>query len=153
MIFSGIKARSSTWRTLAAIFIVAVAVNYPWELAQAALYAGTADFIRMLWHCFAPSLGDGLLVLIIFALGWAVLRRRDWFTQPGVRGYALMLIAGLAIAISVELVAVHALGRWAYTARMPIVLGLGVGVAPVAQMLVLPPIIFRVVASWIAPSQ
>src|SRR4030095_9791573 len=110
-------ARSSTWRTLAAIFIVAVAVNYPWELAQATLYAGTGDFIRMLWHCFAPSLGDGLLVLLIFALGWAALRKRDWFTRPGVRGYALMLIAGLAIAISVELVAVHALGRWAYTAR------------------------------------
>jgi len=112
-----------------------------------------ADFRWMLWHCFAPSLGDGLLVLLIFALGWAVLRRRDWFTRPGVRGYAVMLIAGLAIAISVELVAVHALGRWAYTARMPIVPGLGVGLAPVAQMLVLPPIIFRVVVSWIAPAQ
>jgi hypothetical protein len=150
---SDIKARNSTWRTLAAIFIVAVAVNYPWELAQAPLYVGMADFSRALWHCFAPSLGDGLLVLLIFAFGWAVLRRRDWFTRPGVRGYALMLIAGLAIAISVELVAVYAVGRWAYAARMPIVPGLGVGLAPIAQMLVLPPIIFRVVASWMALSQ
>jgi len=150
---SDIKARNSTWRALAAIFIVAVAVNYPWELAQAPLYEGMADFSQMLWHCFAPSLGDGLLVLLIFALGWTALRRQDWFTRPRVRGYALMLIAGLAIAISVELVAVHALGRWTYAARMPIVPGLGVGLAPTAQMRVLPPIIFRVVASWIAPSQ
>jgi hypothetical protein len=58
-----------------------------------------------------------------------------------------MLIAGLAIAVTVELAAVHALGRWEYAARMPILPGLGVGLSPVAQMLVLPPIIFRVVAA------
>jgi len=134
MISSDLKARSSTWRTLTAIFIVAVAANYPWELAQAPLYVGLADFSQMLWHCFAPSLGDGLLALLIFAFGWAVLRRRNWFTRPGVSGYTLMLIAGLAIAISVELVAVYVLGRWAYSARMPIVPGLGVGLAPIALM-------------------
>jgi hypothetical protein len=133
---------------LAAVFVVAVAFNYVWEVAQAPLYTGMDDFSRMLWHCFAPSLGDGLLVLLIFFLGWAALQRRDWFVRPGARGYALMLIAGLAIAVSVELVAVYALGRWEYAARMPVLPGLGVGLAPVAQMLVLPPIIFRIVASW-----
>jgi hypothetical protein len=64
-----------------------------------------------------------------------------------------MLITGLAIAVSVELLAVNALGQWAYTARMPIVPGLDVGLAPVAQMLVLPPIVFRLAASWVAPSE
>ncbi len=149
----GDRTQRSTWWTLAVIFVVAVGLNYVWELAQAPLYAGLGDFSRMLWHCFAPSLGDGLLVLLIFACGWAVLRRRDWFTRPGVRGYALMLIAGLAPATSIELVAVYALGRWEYASRMPLVPGLGVGLAPIAQMLVLPPIIFRIVASWGAPSQ
>jgi hypothetical protein len=139
------------WRTVAAIFVIAVAMNYVWEVAQASLYVGMDDVSRMLWHCFAPSLGDGALALLIFFIGWAALRQRDWFTRPGVRGYALMLVTGLAIAVSVELVAVYALGQWAYTARMPIAPGLGVGLAPVAQMLVLPPIIFRVAASWVAP--
>lgn len=147
---SNARAQCHTWRTTAAIFVVAVAFNYVWEVAQAPLYAGMDDFSRMLWHCFAPGLGDGLLVLLIFFLGWAVLRRRDWFVRPGVRGYALMLIAGLAIAVTVELAAVYALGRWEYAARMPILPGLGVGLSPVAQMLVLPPIIFRVVAAWLA---
>ncbi len=149
----GDRSRSSAWRTPAAVFVVAVVFNYVWELAQSPLYESMDDFSRMLWHCFAPSLGDGLLVLLIFALGRLVMRRRDWFVRPGGRGYALMLIAGLVIAIGVELVAVYMLGRWEYTARMPLVPGLGVGLAPVAQMLVLPPIIFRVVAAWLAPPQ
>lgn len=150
---SGGRTQRGLWRTLAAIFVVAVGLNYVWELAQAPLYAGPEDFSLLLWHCFAPSLGDGLLVLLIFAFGRVVLRERNWFTRPGVRGYALMLIAGLVIATSIELVAVYALGRWEYAARMPLVPWLGVGLAPVAQMLVLPPIIFRVVAWWGATSQ
>lgn len=136
------------WRMLVAIFTVAVAFNYVWELAQAPLYAGMENFRRMLWHCFVPSLGDGVLVLLIYGLGWVVLNRRDWFVRPGRRGCALMLIGGLLIAISVELVAVSAFGRWKYTTRMPIFPGLRVGLLPIAQMLVLPPIIFRIVAVW-----
>ncbi len=73
--------------------------------------------------------------------------------RPGVRGYVLMLIAGLVIAISIELMAVYILRRWEYTTQMPLVPGLGVGLTPIAQMLVLPPIIFRVAAAWCAPSQ
>lgn len=150
---SGLRTQSDTWRTLAAIFTVAVAFNYAWELAQSPLYTGMEDFRRMLWHCFAASLGDGMLVLLIFALGWAALRRRDWFVRPGGRGYVLMLITGLVIAIGVELVAIYALRRWEYTTQMPLLPGLGVGLLPIAQMLVLPPVILRVVAAWCAPSQ
>jgi hypothetical protein len=35
-----------------------------------------------------------------------------------------------------------------YTAQMPLVPGFDVGVAPVVQMLVLPPLIFRLVTLW-----
>lgn len=41
------------------------------------------------------ALGDGLLMLSIYAVGWAVLRQRDWFTHPGAIGYIVMLLAGL----------------------------------------------------------
>jgi hypothetical protein len=141
-------AQRSIWLTTATIFVAAVAFNYAWELLQSPLYAEMEGIKSMLWHCFAASLGDGVLVLLIFALGWAVLRRRDWFVRPGGRGYVLMLVAGLLIAVGVELVAVRAFGQWKYTRRMPSLPILGIGLAPVAQMLVLPPIIFRVVAAW-----
>lgn len=141
--------RQSTWRMLTAIFAVAVAVNYVWELAQAPLYIGMDDFRKTWWVCLLATLGDGLLLLLIFAVGWLVLRQRDWFVRPGVRGYALMLVTELVIAVSIELVAVYVMGRWEYTTQMPIVPGLSVGLAPVAQMLVLPPLIFRVVTIWL----
>lgn len=141
-------AERGTWWTLAAIFGVGVLVNYPWELAQTPLYEGMGDLRRMFWHCFAASLGDGLLMLLIFGVGWAVLKRRDWYVQPRIRGYALMLAAGLVIATAVEWVAVGIARQWNYSDRMPVVPLLGVGLAPVAQMLFLPPLIFRAVAAW-----
>ena len=143
---------SSYWRQLggivAAIFVVAVLGNYPWELAQAPLYAGMESFRAVWWHCFVASLGDGMLVLGIFATGWVALRRHRWFVRPGVQGYGVMLMTGLVLGIAIEWIAVHRLGRWMYTAQMPLVPGLAIGVVPVVQMLILPPVIFRLVAIW-----
>jgi len=133
-------------RTIATVFILAVIINYPWELAHSPLYEGMSDFSLASWHCFVASLGDGLLVLLIFGVGWAALRRRDWFVNPGRRGYLLMLAVGLVIGIVVEWAAVHVMGRWAYTQQMPMIPIFNIGLTPLAQMIALPPLIFRVVA-------
>ena len=136
------------WQLLTILFVVSVLVNYLWEMMQAPLYVGMEDFNLMWWHCGLAALGDGLLVLLIYAAGWAVLRRRDWFVQPGGIGYAVMLLAGLIIGVSVEWLAVFIGNRWEYTRRMPLIPLLGVGLVPIAQMLALPLLIFRIVTIW-----
>ncbi|HEX9002692.1 MAG TPA: hypothetical protein VGB07_22490 [Blastocatellia bacterium] len=70
------------------LFVVAVLINYVWEIVQARLYVGMENFNLVWWHCGLAALGDGLLVLLIYAVGWGVLRRRDWFVRPGIAGYA-----------------------------------------------------------------
>ena len=131
-----------------AMFLVAVAVNYVWELAQAPLYAGWTGWDNIWWHCFVASLGDGILVWIIFATGWAVFRRFDWIADPDARAIGVMLAAGLGIALAIEWLAVHILERWTYGPRMPVIPVIGIGLVPVLQMLLLPPLIFRIVAGW-----
>jgi hypothetical protein len=96
------ERRGTLWRRLAILFVVSLLVNYLWEIAQAPLYNGMDDFSIVWWHCGVAALGDGLLVLLIYAAGWAVLRRQDWFTHPGAIGYAVMLLAGLVIGVSIE---------------------------------------------------
>ena len=139
---------SGAWlERLLLIFAVAVLANYPWELAQSPLYAGLGNLRAVLWHCFRAALGDGVLMLLIFAAGALAFRQGDWFVRPRARGYLVMLAAGLAIGIGVEWAGVHVAERWAYTARMPIIPGVDIGVVPIAQMLVLPPLVFRIVAA------
>jgi hypothetical protein len=130
-----------------ALWVVAVIINYPWELAQSGLFAGTVERGAQWWHCFVASLGDGILVLVIYSCGWAVFRRADWFERPRPAQYALMLTMGGLIGLVVEWVAVHVAHRWAYANAMPLIAALDIGVVPVLQMVVLPPLIFRLVAA------
>ncbi len=133
------------WWRVVTIFVVAVLFNLPWELAQSGLYRGKDGMNIPWWHCVPMSLGDGLLVLLIFFIGWTILGRPEWFECPGLRGYAVILVSGLAISISIEWLMVHIYVRWTYTPQMPLVPGLRVGVTPVAQMVVLPLLVFRAV--------
>lgn len=135
------------WKTLVLVFIVAVGVNYLWELAQAPLYVGMEIYnSSVFWHCFVASLGDGVMVLTIVAAGWITLRQQNWFQQPVVSGYLVMLTAGLVIAVIAEWLGVRILRRWEYTEQMPTVPGLSIAIIPIAQMVFLPPLIFRIVA-------
>lgn len=140
--------RIGPFNTLARLFIVSVAVNYFWEVGQGFLFVGMNNWEHMWWHCFVASLGDGVIIWIMHVAGWAVFRRPDWFIDPGVKGYSVMLATGLIIAVTVEWVAVHILHRWAYTADMPIIPGVNIGVVPVLQMLILPPMTFYIVEAW-----
>ena len=137
-------------RQIVAIFVIAVALNYVWEIAQASLYAGEENWGNTWWHCFVASLGDGILVWIIFACGWTAFRRFDWYLYPSGRAYGLMLATGLFIGFGIEWVALNLLNRWAYTISMPVVPGLNVGLVPILQMLVLPPLIFFLAGRWAA---
>ena len=69
-------------------------------------------------------------------------RRADWVTHPGVAGYALMTTVGLTIAVLIQR---HALatGRWEYTENMPLLPIVRVGLVPVLQMVVVPPVVCR----------
>jgi hypothetical protein len=132
--------------TLGLIFITAVLLNYPWELAQGVLYAG-ADYTKGMWsHCFIASFGDGLMILIIHMISWAAFRRSDWFIQHQRGWWVPMIATGLVLGIAVEWIAVHLLERWSYTDQMPLVSGLKIGIIPILQMLITPPLIFALVA-------
>jgi hypothetical protein len=138
----------SSWRLVLTLYVVAFGLNYFWEIAQSPLYLGMERIGTVLWHCLLASLVDGLFVVAIFATGWRLLGRSFWFERPGVKGYVLMLALGLVFSISVEWLAVHLIGLWSYSNQMIVVPSLRVGLAPVVQLVVLPPLIFRIVARW-----
>lgn len=68
--------------TIPWVFVVAVLVNVPWEVVQAALGLFVGISGRKALLCAACSLGDGVAVLLIYAAGWLAFGRRDWFESP-----------------------------------------------------------------------
>lgn len=128
------------------IFVSASLINYFWEIGQKPFFQVEAGFGEFAIHCIVPSLGDGLILLIIYTVGLFVFRKLDWSDHPGLAGYALILLTGFVIAVAIEWYATHVLGRWSYSLRMPHFPWLNIGFVPVLQMLILPPIIFRFTA-------
>jgi hypothetical protein len=112
------------------LFLLAVSLHLIWEVTQIEAYDfPETSLTTVAIGCFVPSLGDGLMTLIIY-----------WVLRPGIRGYLSMMSTGLLLAVAVEWNALYLTGSWAYSERMFIVPVLGVGVLPVMQMLLLPPI-------------
>ena len=141
--------RCPRWlRICLAVFAVGVACNYLWEVSQAYLFVGMVSLRAIWWHCFIAALGDGIVLLAIHLVGWIVFQRDGWFIPAGRVETALMLGMGFAAAVGIEWFALHVLQRWAYTEQMPIVPGLAIGLTPVLQMLVLPPLTFWMVGKW-----
>ena len=132
-------------REASVIFAIAVALNYPWELLQSPLFMAPSHKGSVWLHCFGSSLGDGLMILMIFLAGCVVFGRRDWFVLPGPR-YIFSTAVGAVLAVAVESIAVHVLQRWAYADAMPVVRGVKLGIVPILQMVLLPPFIFLIAA-------
>ena len=132
-------------RLFIATFLVGVAFDFVWEVGQSPLFAPMGGWFLGTWRCFVASLADGVIVLAIAAAGSLLFRRFDWFVRPGLTGYAFMGAVGAALAVGIEVGAL-ATGRWSYADRMPLIPVVQVGLAPVLQMLVLPPLVFAAVA-------
>jgi len=98
--------------------------------------------------CATASVADGLMVLLIVWIGKLVIGRRDWYLRPGARGYAVLLLSGTVTGTVVEWSTIYATHWWDYSPHMPLLPGVNIGLSPVAQMLVLPPLIFSLLAWW-----
>lgn len=81
--------------------------------------------------------------------GWVLLGQPHWFVDPGRKGYLVMLSSGFVVAIAIECYAVHVRARWEYTEGMPTLPGIEINIIPILQMLILPPLIFRLTAASI----
>ena len=136
------------WQFIGAVFVASVLVNFIWELLQSPLYIGMQVNARMFGHCFLASLGDGVIVLFIYFLDWLIFRRRERLGPSARWRLAVMVSSGFVVAAIVEWIGVYALHRWSYNDLMPMFPVLGIGLIPILQMIILPPVIFFIMEKW-----
>lgn len=135
------------------IFIFAVLLNYPWELIQTPLFEGMAtaphwDAVKI---CTRATLGDGIIMLIAYWSVSAAARNRWWFMRPSRYPVIGFIAVGLVITILLEMLAIRSIHPgwgWQYAEAMPTLPGIGVGLTPLFQWLILPPL-----ALWIVRRQ
>lgn len=125
------------------LFFIALIMNFVWEMLQMPLfsYPTNASLAQINLACIQASLGDAAMIVIAFWFVAFLQKNRGWFLRPSVQSLVLFLLPGIIMTIVFELIATELLHRWTYADSMPVLPILGTGLAPLAQWLVLPPII------------
>ncbi|PKO72072.1 MAG: hypothetical protein CVU20_03765 [Betaproteobacteria bacterium HGW-Betaproteobacteria-14] len=118
-------------------------LNLPWELLQVPFFAGMSSIAH--WdgviQCVTAAAGDAVILLVAFWATACLWRERMWITQPSLNATIAFVATGIAVTIALEWWATGDSGRWTYAKTMPTIPGLGTGVLPLLQWLLIPPLV------------
>ena len=117
-------------------------LHFVWELLQVPLYRDMpqAPHEEAILVCLQATLGDVAIALTAFWLVSAFCRSRFWLLTPSRFQWASYLIYGIAVTVGLEMLATAILDRWQYSELMPVLPLLEVGLSPLAQWVLVPPL-------------
>ena len=132
--------------------IFAFLLNLAWEIWQIPLFLGMGDQPHWLGvkACTQATFGDAVITLAAFWIAAIFARTRNWILLPRKRDMAIFVGVGILATMLFETLATGPLARWAYTDAMPRVPIIGIGLLPLLQWLLIPPIILWFVRRQIA---
>ena len=128
--------------TIRAYLVAMVVSNLAWELAQLPLYTIwrdkpiTGNLLAAL-HC---TLGDVALAGAILTAALAVAGRPDWPRSGFGVASAMATAFGVAATIHLEWLNTRVWRSWSYSGLMPVIPWLDVGLSPLLQWIILPPL-------------
>lgn len=143
------RLQALTWTPECNVALFAFLLNLPWELWQAPLFDGMAAAPH--WEavkvCSRAAVGDAVIALVAYGAVALALRNRAWVVAPTASGTLGFTACGVAITAVIERLALDGrwLNDWSYSPLMPVVPGIGVGMSPLTQWLVLPPLVMWLV--------
>lgn len=132
--------------------VFALLLNFPWEVLQAPLFEGmsAAPHSAVIGACLQATLGDAVIMLLAHLSVVIATRRRRWVMAPALREVAGFVTVGVAITAIIEWLATrgHWVQSWVYSSSMPLIPGVGVGLSPLLQWVLVPPVVL-----WFAHRQ
>ena len=103
-----------------------------------AIFSAT-DYVNFIQLHWLAAFKDALMVVILYIMVGVLVRNLSWGRKFNNKRIIIFLVLGLLWAIGIEYQAINA-SRWSYTTAMPVLPVLNVGILPLLQMLILPPI-------------
>ena len=132
------------------LFIVAgisFLLNVVWENLQAPLYQGYSNFWQHLPICSIASLGDVLIILLLYFILAIFNKDIYWITKMSKIDILTVIFLGMLVAVGIEKWALD-IARWHYASSMPLIPYTNVGLFPILQMAILPWATYRLARKY-----
>jgi hypothetical protein len=125
---------------------VSLVAHFGWEILQLPFYALWATGTQRqqafaVVHC---TLGDAMIAGLALLSALALFARATWPRDGTDRVYWATVAFGIGYTIYSEWLNTNVRGNWAYSDLMPVVPGIGTGLAPLLQWVVIPTLALRV---------
>lgn len=124
------------------IAIIAFIINLIWENLHDSLYVDYNPTMQRIFY-LGCTLGDVLLVFMVYGLVAWVQKDALWMKHFWRRGLILTLAFSITIALLAEWIALK-LQLWNYNEKMPLVPVIGIGLSPFLQIILLPALTFYI---------
>jgi hypothetical protein len=132
-------------RTILRFLGAMAAGNLLWEMAHVPLYTlwvtgSPGEIVYAVLHC---TVGDVMIASVCLLLSLVIIGRSAW---PRARFDAVALatiLMALSYTVFSEWLNIEVQGAWAYREAMPRLPGLGTGLTPIVQWIVVPVLAFR----------
>ncbi|QEN06784.1 hypothetical protein EXM22_01795 [Oceanispirochaeta crateris] len=119
-----------------------------WEWVQTPFFVDiTNDLNTIVWYRIHCTIGD-IMILFFSMMGTILIYRKiSWIYKPEKKHYITVLFLGSCYTLISEYRNVHKLQSWDYSALMPEIFG--IGLVPIFQWILLPPLILYIISRFI----
>lgn len=144
----------TAWQALLRYVIASGVLNLIWEIVQMPLYTlwltgSIPEISYAILHC---TVGDMLIATVSVIGARVILRARNWPKDRFVSVGVVTIALALTYTVFSEWWNVEVRQAWAYRDVMPRLPGIGTGLSPLLQWLVVPLLVFWIVARLLGRS-
>ncbi len=121
-------------------------LNFVWEVLQTPFFVDISTEVNtIIWYRFHCTLGDVMISLGSFWLVALISKTRIWFLNPTKKKLLLFIAFGVSYTIFSEIKNVSLNKLWAYSDFMPVIPYIDVGIIPLIQWVLIPPLLVFIV--------
>jgi len=121
-------------------------LNFAWEVLQTPFFVDISTEVNtIIWYRFHCTLGDVMISLAGFWFVALILKSRSWLLNPTKKKILLFVAFGVSYTIFSEIKNVSLNKLWAYSDFMPVIPYIDVGIVPLIQWIIIPPLLVFIV--------
>ena len=123
-------------------FFFSFVLNATWEWVQSPFFIDMpSDLNTIIWYRIHCTLGDSIILLIGYILMSFYYRNFSWIHNLNIKHHAIFVVMGTIYTLFSEYLNVYVNNSWSYSDYMPLLPFVNIGLVPLFQWIILPPVV------------